>query len=97
VSLDADPERTDGKHSPIEDTYWIPFLEPHFNDGRVQGYRLVRGVGSGDGVFSRIGVFSFSSDNPATSSGPHSKGITFADLEAVKAIEKIENTTITLI
>jgi hypothetical protein len=56
---------------------------------------LVRRVGSGD-VFSWIGVFSFGTGNPATGSGPHSKGITFADSEAVKAMKKIENTTITL-
>ena len=30
VFLDAEPERTDGEHSPIKDTYWMPFLESPF-------------------------------------------------------------------
>ena len=94
VSLDAEPERTDGEHSPIEDTYWMRV--PILMMAGSKRMSLGEARGSGDGVFSRIGVFS-GIGNSTTGSGPHSKGITFTDSEAVKAMEKVENTTITLI
>jgi hypothetical protein len=72
----------------------MPFLESHFNDGWVpKGCLLVRCVGSGDGNFSRIGVCS---DNPAHWPQPSFERDHFRRLEAAKAMEKIENTTITL-